>query len=183
MTVTESTYRLLIYGPDMINVESDRVVRRDYDDLPKLRDSMVSLMRRCNGQGLAAAQIGVFKEFCIINCQQEGLICLVNPMIERMFGKEIEAPEGCLSLPPGGNECTVPRMESLIVHAATTEEPDVRRHFKFSGYTARIVQHELDHLTGTFFVDRVADGKRRIVLERFRAWKIGWEAAGKPFPY
>jgi peptide deformylase len=99
------------------------------------------------------------------------------------MGKEIEMSEFDLSIPPHGNDCLVPRMESILIYAGTTEEPDRGKHFKFTGLTARTVHHEIDHLTGTFFIDRVGDKRKRLVLEKYQNWKTKWEAAGRPFPY
>jgi peptide deformylase len=174
--------RLLLYGPEMIHVESRPIHRADYDELPELMKYMETVMRRCNGIGLAAPQVGVFKNFCIVQTG-DGITGLVNPEVTQMFGKEDWAPEGCLSIPPVGNECPVPRMECVMIQAATIAAPDVKQHFKFSRMDARVAQHELDHLTGTFFVDRVGEKQKRLVLEKFRNWKTIWEAQGKPFPY
>ena len=175
--------RLLFYGPTMINVESEPVMPADYDELPRLAGYMEKVMRRCGGAGLSAPQIGVFKQFFIYERLDHSIGCLVNPQVTQMFGKEIDQLEGCLSIPPLGNVCLVPRMESVMVYAATADEPDVRKHLKFTKAEARVVQHELDHLTGTFFVDRVSASRKKEVLEKFRNWKATWEATGKPFPY
>jgi peptide deformylase len=65
----------------------------------------------------------------------------------------------------------VPRLEIVDVEASLADTPDVRREFTFRGPLARIVQHEIDHLTGTFFIDRVPERRRADVLERFQTWK------------
>ena len=175
--------RLLLYGPDLINHESEYVTREDYDELPRLKDYLAMVMQHCGGVGLAAPQVGIFKDIFIFQNEYQGVIGLVNPHVTQMFGKEIVEPEGCLSLPPFGNECPVPRMESVLVEAGTIEKPDVKRHFKFTRTEARVVQHELDHLTGTFFIDRVGEKQKRLVVEKFNHWKRTWESAGRPFPY
>ena len=163
-------FRLLIYGPQMCNVESSPVMPEEYESLIKLREYMLAVMRRGDGVGLAAPQIGVFRQFFLMQ-YRGAVIDLVNPRITRMYGKENEGEEGCLSLPPPGNGCLVPRMESVDVEASTSKRPDVLKRFTFHSLPARIFQHELDHLTGTFFVDRVSEKKRRIVLEQFEHWK------------
>lgn len=164
-------YHILTYGPEMINVLSRPIWKEDYDALKDLRDYMVDAMRRAGGIGLSAPQIGVFKQLILVQNEYDDVIDLVNPEITRLYGKEYEMPEGCLSIPPAGNECPVPRMESVEISASTVERPDVERTFKFHRMTARVAQHEIDHLYGTFFVDRVQDKKRKAVLDTFKYWQ------------
>lgn len=167
----ERTFRLKIYGPEMNNILSRPVLEEDYEDLPRLRDYMVEVMSRSNGIGLAAPQIGLFKQVVIIERSDGSVIDLVNPEVTRLYGKESEALEGCLSLPPFGNECYVPRMAIVEVEASTVSNPETRRKFRFIRTISRIVQHEIDHLTGTFFIDRVPENRRNLVLKRFDQWK------------
>lgn len=167
----ERKYRLLIYGPLMINRLSEPVFEKDFGDIPLLRSYMVECMRRKDGVGLAAPQVGLFKQFVVIEHEKNEVIDLINPTIERMYGREQEDYESCLSIPPDGNECLVPRLETVHVEASTTKFPGVRQEFVFTGELARIVQHEIDHLTGTFFVDRVSLSRKREVIERFEWWK------------
>jgi peptide deformylase len=167
---TES-FRLMLYGPAMINVESEPIVEGDFEDIARLRRYMVECMRRSDGVGLAAPQIGLFKQFVVIEKTENQVIDLVNPQITRMYGKELEDYESCLSIPPSGNDCLVPRVDTIHVEASTAVLPTFRKEFIFSGSVARIVQHEIDHLTGTFFVDRVAVSKKKDVLDRFEYWK------------
>lgn len=173
--------KLMLYGPELINIESDPVTDDDLEWLPKLKTMMRSIMGQAGGIGLAAPQVGVFKNFVLIQLRDGTVIDLVNPEITRLYGKEIDSPEGCLSIPPAGNECRVPRTEYVDIESEGIEYE--RRKWKFFHTDARVVQHELDHLTGTFFIDRVAEKKRRLVLERFEAWKFNWERLGRPFPY
>ena len=174
---------LLLYGPDTINRVCGPVLPKEYDDLPKLTEYMENMMRYCHGNGLAAPQVGVFKSFIIYEKKNGGIGTLVNPYIERMLGKELDEPESSLSLPPVGNECSVPRMEMVLIHASTMERPGYGQTFKLVGSEARVVQQEIDCLSGTFFVDRVPEKRKRFVLDRYKGWKHAWELAGRPFPY
>lgn len=167
----EETYRVLTYGPSMIHVESEPVLPEDYADLPRLRRYMVEVMRRFEGVGLAAPQIGVFKSFIVFEDQDGTTVDMVNPYIARMYGKELEEEEGCLSLPPSGNVCLVPRMECVEVEAGTSRYPERRAVYKLRSMSARVVQHEIDHLDGTFFIDRVSEKRRRLVMEQFKEWE------------
>lgn len=175
--------KLLIYGPEMRNVVCDPVTPDDFDSLFKLKSQMLEIMQRCGGAGLAAPQIGIFKQFVIVQLEDESVLELVNPDITRMYGKELEDYESCLSIPPAGNGCKVPRLEFIDIEAASIEFPYIKRPYKFKLTSARVVQHELDHLTGTFFIDRVAEKKKRVVIEEFEFWKKQWEKDGRPFPF
>jgi len=177
--------RLLFYGPEMCNVGSMPVTEHDWENLPLLARYMMNMIKICGGVGLAAPQVGVFKRAILIQIQKEPreFLSLINPEITRMTGREGPSYEGCLSIPPSGNGCDVPRMETVVVTGCTMRDPQTRYSYELQGLPAIIAQHEIDHLNGTFFVDRVNDGKRRDVLQKFQTWKGVWEASGRPFPY
>lgn len=167
----QRNFRLSIYGPEMNNVLSKPVEDAEFPEVLGLFGYMLQVMYKAGGIGLAAPQIGCFKQFVLVVDQLGSVVGLVNPEITRLYGKELESPEGCLSLPPSGNECLVPRLEIVDVEASLATSPHLRKKLTFRGTMARIVQHELDHLTGTFFVDRVTERRRKDVLERFHNWK------------
>lgn len=167
----ERNFRLLIYGPQLNNFISKPVEESEFHAIPQLFEYMVEVMRRANGCGLAAPQIGCFKNFVLVELIQGSVVGLVNPEIIRSYGKEIQGREACLSFPPEGNDCMVPRLENVDVETSLAGSPDLRRKFTFRGQVARIVQHELDHLTGTFFIDRASQGERQRALEKFKNWK------------
>lgn len=164
-------FRLLIYGPQMINVLAKPIEESDFDDIPRLRQYMVECMRRRIGVGLSAPQISLFKQFVVIEGTANKIVDLVNPVITKMYGKETEELESCISIPPDQNGCLVPRLETVHVEASTARFPELRQEFVFHGKESRIVQHELDHLFGTFFVDRTTLKNKQKVLEKFEYWK------------
>lgn len=166
--------RLYCYGPKMVNVESVPVEWDEYDSLKALRAYMIGVMQRHNGIGLAAPQVGIFRQFFIMRTDEGNIVDVVNPEVIQLFGHEREGFEACLSIPPVGNGCPVPRCEHVRIEFATSHDPHVRSIRKFSGMDAIVVQHELDHLTGTFFIDRVnADRKIRTeVLSMFEKWRV-----------
>jgi peptide deformylase len=155
----------------MNNVLSKPIEASEWSDIPRLFTYMGDVMRKAGGIGLAAPQIGCFKQLVLIEKRDRSVVGLVNPEITRLYGKEIEGSEGCLSLPPSGNACLVPRLEIVDVEASLVEAPHERKQLTFRGAMARIVQHEIDHLTGTFFIDRVPERRKVEVLERFHNWK------------
>lgn len=115
-----------------------------------LLDDMVETMYAYKGVGLAAPQIGITRQLIVVDPGEERLMKLVNPRIVEQEGEEI-AVEGCLSVPGICGE--VPRATRVIVEAldATSAKP-IR--VEASGFLARILQHEIDHLQGILFVDR-----------------------------
>lgn len=169
-------HRVMIYGPAMINVQSNPIFPEEIESIDKIRKYMLEVLQDSKGVGLAAPQIGLFKKFILVQHDNGYVMDFINPEVTRMYGKEIEGPEGCLSIPPPGLGCLVPRMESIDIMACTSRSPGIPRSFTFHRNTARIIQHELDHLTGTFYIDRVSEKKRRAVLDSFNHWKFSRSA-------
>jgi len=160
----------------MINVVSEPVMPWEYDSLPELAIRMFETIRQFGGVGLAAPQIGIFKQVVMAQLDDESVITLINPEITRLYGKEIDGLEACLSIPPAGNLCMVPRLEYVDLEAASLEFPDKKKPYTFRLMSARIMQHEIDHLNGTFFIDRIPDRRRREVLTKFNDWKTARQA-------
>lgn len=163
--------KIQYYGPEMINVESEWILPEEYDLLPRLREYMLRLMHKHNGIGLSAPQVGLFKQFYVMATDSGTLIDFVNPEIIQLYGYEREGFEACMSIPPVGNGCRIARCEKIRIEFGTAINPNVRTVKEFYGMDAIVSQHELDHLTGTFFIDRVSESLRRQVLQSFRKWK------------
>jgi peptide deformylase len=168
----QRNFRLLTYGPEMNNILSKPVEEAEWPEIPRLFQYMVEVMRRADVSGLAAPQVGCFKQFVVIEKRDGSFVGLVNPEIVRLYGKETDRYESCVSLQPLGNKCEVPRLKYVDVEASLIDDPDYRKKLTFNGRTARIIQHELDHLTGTFFIERAPDRKRNEALEKFHNWKV-----------
>ncbi len=167
----QKNFRLSTFGPAMNNVLSRPIEEPEWPEIPNLFEYMVEVLRKADRVGLAAPQVGCFRRFMVIKRSDRSVIGLVNPEITRLYGREIIEIERCVSLPPIENECRVPRLETIDVETSLVHSPHVRKKLTFRGELARIVQHELDHLTGTFIVDRVSDCQRRDALDRFNSWK------------
>jgi peptide deformylase len=118
-----------------------------------LRD-MVETMYAASGIGIAAPQVGVGKRVCIAE-SADGPIALVNPVILKHSWKKLSDEEGCLSVP--GTYGPVDRSKGVTVAALGLDGKELR--FQATDLFARIIQHEIDHLDGILFVDRVAAGK------------------------
>ncbi|MBS1724969.1 MAG: peptide deformylase [Armatimonadetes bacterium] len=114
-----------------------------------LADNMLRIMRDAHGVGLAAPQIGILERIIVIAPQTKPIV-LINPVIIEREGEAI-GEEGCLSIP--GLYGDVKRAQSVVVEALDRKGRDVT--FEMQGMAARVVQHEVDHLDGILFIDKV----------------------------
>ena len=114
-----------------------------------LLDDMVETMRNANGCGLAAVQVGVLRRVVVIETE-EGLFELINPVIVKKTGEQ-EGVEGCLSLP--GKWGMTKRPQCVTVRALDREGNEI----EVTGYDllAKAICHELDHLDGIIYTDKV----------------------------
>lgn len=126
--------------------------------------SMVETMHGAQGVGLAANQIGVDLRAIVLECRANKrypgsphfpLQAYVNPRIVSASKKMVSDWEGCLSIP--GYRGIVPRHESILVEAVEPSGKKIRR--RVSGFEARVFQHEIDHINGFVYIDRMPDMK------------------------
>lgn len=136
-------------------------------ELDRLIDDMVDTMYAAPGVGLAAPQIGVSLRLCVIDLSvgRRGgeLLVLVNPEFVSREGMQLEE-EGCLSVP--GFDATVARPAKAVVRAL--DRKGVERTIEGTGLLARALQHELDHLNGTLFLDHLRGIKRDLIVRKIR---------------
>ena len=143
------------------------------DDVRRLVRDMMDTMYDAEGIGLAAPQVGISERILVVDVGDEDengqVHALINPVIVE-FGKETEkASEGCLSIP--GIEEMVNRPARVIVEALNPDGDPVR--IEAEGLLARALQHEVDHLDGILFVDRLSSLKRGIILRKWRKSRGG----------
>jgi peptide deformylase len=139
------------------------------DALADLVQDMFETMYHAEGVGLAAPQIGVSKRILVADVRarengQTGQIALINPKIVFFSERTERDPEGCLSIP--GVDELVERSWSIEVKAQTVEGKPV--HIEVDALLARCLQHEIDHLDGILFIDRVSPLKRKMLLSKYR---------------
>lgn len=141
--------KIMIIGNDVLRGVCRPVTKFNDIRLPLLLKDMAEAMYRENGVGLAAPQIGIRRRMVVVDVG-EGLIELVNPEITRSEGS-VGAVEGCLSVP--GRRGYVMRAEKVHVKAQDRKG----EHFELDaeGLLARCLQHEIDHLDGVLYVDRM----------------------------
>lgn len=133
----------------------------------QLIDDMIETMYAAPGIGLAAPQIGVPLRVCVIDItggrRGGNVITLINPEFVERTGMQLEE-EGCLSVP--GHNATVARPERAVVRGLNRDGEPVT--VEGTGLLARALQHELDHLDGTLFVDRLHGLRRDLILRKVR---------------
>ncbi len=141
----------------ILNIDTDaetlRKKSREVDKIDEkiltLLDDMAETMYAANGVGLAAPQVGILKRIVVIDIG-EGLIELINPVITYKKGEQI-GPEGCLSVP--GKTGTVSRPEKVKVRAKNRKGEEIN--IDGEGLLAVALCHEIDHLSGTLYIDNV----------------------------
>ena len=131
-----------------LRVKAKRVPRVD-DAVRKLMDDMVETMLDAPGVGLAATQVGVSLRVIVMKVDNQ-LFTLANPEIVRSSGEQI-GYEGCLSVP--GYIGEVARADKATMRALNRSGKEVR--IKGEGLLARAMQHEIDHLDGILFIDKL----------------------------
>ena len=140
---------ILTFEHPVLREKAKKVTRIDAS-IQRLLDDLTETMIAAPGAGLAANQIGVALRVCVVKGDDKQIWGLVNPEIVKTDGTQV-GPEGCLSYPGWVGE--VERAETVVVKARNRRGKEIR--IKSSGFTARAFQHEIDHLDGVLFTDRL----------------------------
>lgn len=156
-----------LYGhPVLRNVSVD--ITADYPDLEKLIADMYETMYASEGVGLAAPQIGRNDRIVVIDADPVAethpecagrKLTLINPEVEALDGEKVTRGEGCLSLP--GLSENVTRVEHIRLK--WVDEKFVAHEEEISGFLARIVQHECDHLEGKMYIDHISPIRKQLI--------------------
>jgi len=164
------------YGDPILRKKAIKVEAFD-PALQQVAADMIETMQAAKGVGLAANQIGLTHKLCVVDV---GLItegtppqAFVNPMLAQELGKEVPYEEGCLSIPDINED--VMRKERVRVRyqdlAGAPHEQEC------DGTLARVLLHEIDHLNGIFFVDRLSTLRRKLLNKKLKA--LAEEAAAE----
>jgi len=160
---------ILKYGDRGLHERAVEVTAFD-DTLHRLIDDMIDTMYAAPGIGLAATQVGVpLRVFVVdlsIGRKNGELIVMVNPAFVERDGTQLEE-EGCLSAP--GFNATVVRPKRAVVRGFTRD--GVEQTVEGKDLLARAFQHEMDHLDGTVFVDRLRGIKRELIVRKIHKLK------------
>jgi len=133
--------------------------------IEQLTEDMVKTMYVASGVGLAGPQVGMDKRIFVVDPEPERKkpLIFINPEIISKEGRAV-SEEGCLSLP--GMAGQVSRAESIVVRAMDIKGKSIE--LRADGLFARIIQHELDHLNGVLFVDKLGFLKRYFLLRKYK---------------
>jgi peptide deformylase len=118
--------------------------------IQKLIDDMIETMRQANGVGLAAPQVGVSLRVIVVQMPGEAPIAVINPEIVKRTGEQ-EVTEGCLSIP--GYYGEIKRAAEVVVKGKDRRGKAIR--IRATGLMAEALEHEIDHLNGTLYIDHV----------------------------
>jgi peptide deformylase len=155
---------ILRYGEHPLHQPAAPVTAFD-DHLQRLVDDMIETMYAAPGIGLAATQIGVPARIFVVDISvgrdPKGLIAMINPEFVERDGMQLEE-EGCLSVP--GFNATVVRPARAVVKGLDRHGSE--QSVEGTGLFARALQHEMDHLDGVVFVDRLRGIKRDVIVRK-----------------
>jgi peptide deformylase len=155
--------------PEKILKEKASVLKNIDAATQRLIDDMVDTMHTAHGIGLAANQVGVLQKLCVIDMssreEKTPLITLINPVVAEREGM-VEAEEGCLSVP--GYLTSIKRAEKVLIKGIDREGKDIQ--IEASGLLARVLQHEIDHLEGCLFIDRMSPIRREFFKRRYKKY-------------
>ncbi|MBR4792274.1 MAG: peptide deformylase [Bacteroidaceae bacterium] len=154
------------YGQGVLRKETDEI-DSSYEGLPQLIQDMFETLRKSEGVGLAAPQVGLSIRLCVVDLdiisdeqpEFKGYFrTYINPYIEETDGVMVPYEEGCLSFP--GIHEKVNRPERVRV---SWLDENFQEHDEwFEGFPARVLQHEIDHLDGKCFIDRMSPLRRQM---------------------
>lgn len=146
--------RIIREDGDEILRKKAREVEEVNDKIREILEDMVETMHQFNGVGLAGPQIGILKRLVVIDLYDDnGPIKLVNPKIIKQEGKQ-EVEEGCLSFP--NQFAKIIRPAKVTIEALNEKGEKIK--IKSEGLLAQAISHELDHLDGILFVDKIIQG-------------------------
>ena len=131
--------------------------------LRKLAKRMIRIMHDAPGVGLAAPQVGVLQRLLVYEVDDEPEV-LVNPVLDEFSDTTEEADEGCLSLPG----VVMPVERPVSVHVRGFDASGEPVELRAEGMTARVIQHECDHLDGVLIIDRTTRSARAAALRELR---------------
>ena len=157
---------ILKYGDELLH-DRARPVEAITQEIHRLIDDMIETMYAAPGVGLAAPQVGIPLRIFVIDLSvgrdPSALIVMINPEFVERDGMQLEE-EGCLSVP--GFNATVVRPSRATVKGLDRAGNEQQR--EGVGLLARAFQHEIDHLDGTLFVDRLRGIKRDLIVRRIK---------------
>ena len=162
---------ILLVPNEILRQKSKRLKKITKEDI-KIANQMMEIMIKAPGVGLAANQVGILKQIVTINYEDKesdkrANYILFNPLITEYSEEKVIMEEGCLSLPE--QYADVERSKQIILEYIDENEKIIKK--EIDGYEARILQHEIDHLSGKLFVDYLSSLKRNILIKKVQKLK------------
>ena len=167
---------IVTYNDPILRKKAKEVESRT-EFIDRFVEDLIETMYHSNGLGLAAPQVGashrifVFDPDPVLEDDEEkmGLIVCINPKVTSKSSQQISMDEGCLSIPDVHD--MVKRAEEITLHYY--DENFVPHTRDFSGWPARIILHEYDHLDGILFIDHISSFRRRMHKSQLKAIEVG----------
>ena len=138
------------------------------DQVRRLVEDLRETMHAYKGVGLAANQVGITRRVAVVEAGDNDLLVLIDPEIVQKEG-QVDEEEGCLSIPDIYGD--VRRAARVVVE--TTELDGQRVRVPASDLKARAIQHEIDHLDGILFIDRLSLLRRQLLLRKWKNQRKG----------
>ena len=161
---------LHLLGSPVLRQRAADVTRVD-DEVRQLVDDLFETMRAAKGVGLAANQIGVARRVAVVDVGEElpPPLVLINPVITKRSDEVETAEEGCLSIPEIFGDVERP----FDISVAALDRDGKPYTLEVSGYKARAIQHEIDHLDGILFLDHLSAVKRGLLVSKWKKSRKG----------
>jgi len=172
------------YGNKILNQPTEEI-DPGHEGLAELIDNMWETMYACNGVGLAAPQVGhgiavLVMDAGMLDDQYEGVKrVMINPDLTELSDNKVSYEEGCLSIPNIREE--IKRPEKIKV--SYEDENFEFREETFDSIPARIIQHEIDHLDGILFTDRISRLRKRLISKKLDQIAKGYARADYPMEF
>ena len=169
---------IYLYGSEVLRKVAEPVDPEEREDIVRLVADMKETLKKSEGCGLAAPQVGVSKRLLIVDGRdmvdvypylKDFVRVMINPEVIAESGKKAEYSEGCLSIP--NVYCDVVRPESITVEYLNEDFEKVTE--TFDKFACRMVQHEMSHLDGDLFIDHVAPIRKTIISRKLAGIQAG----------
>ena len=162
---------ILLVPNELLRKKANRLINITSEDV-KIANQMMDTMIKAPGVGLAANQVGILKQIITINFEdkennKKASYILFNPSIIEYSEEKVIMEEGCLSLPE--QYADIERPKKIFLEYIDEDEKHIKK--EIDGYEARILQHEIDHLSGILFVDYLSSLKRNIIIKKVKKLK------------
>lgn len=157
--------KIVLFGHPTLKKVAEKVEKFD-DELRETLNEMVNLMRKANGVGLAANQVDIPRRFFVL--EYEGVLKkVVNPEILEFSEEKVDFEEGCLSIPGIYKKVVRPKK----IKVKYFDENGIEVQEELDEMWARAFQHELDHLDGILFTERLSVMNKRLVAKKIEVLK------------